>query len=117
MSKITWGSSAGKGRGVFAAIDFVPGETVETAPVILIDAADVPNEGVRDRYLFDWGDGRCAIGLGYLSLYNHSDSPNVLWEQHSDALTISMIAVRRIERGEELLFDYKCPEITKAFTA
>ena len=72
MAAITIGSSAGRGRGVFAARRFEPGETIEVCPVIALSEADartLDGTGLYDYY-FGWGeDGKAAaITLGYGSL-------------------------------------------------
>ncbi len=110
MADLTIGSSAGRGRGVFAARRFEPGETIEVCPVIALSEADartLDGTGLYDYY-FGWGtDGKAAaIALGYGSLYNHSPSPNAAHRKHQADGSISITAVRRIERGEEILIQY-----------
>jgi SET domain-containing protein len=72
--------------------------------------------GLND-YSLAWGEDvpgfeegkECAIGLGYLSLYNHSASPNVTFDHHYDENEISVHALRDIASGEELTIDYGVP--------
>lgn len=110
MADITIDNSEGRGRGVFATRRFEPGETIEVCPVIALSEADaraLDGTGLYDYY-FGWGkEGKAAaIALGYGSLYNHSPSPNALHQKHAADGTISVIAVRRIERGEEIFIRY-----------
>ena len=107
MADITISRSEGRGRGVFAARRFEPGETIEVCPVIALSEADartLDGTGLYDYY-FGWGkDGKAAaIVLGYGSLYNHSPSPNAAHQKHEADGIMSVVAVRRIERGEEIL--------------
>ena len=110
MADITIGSSEGRGRGVFAARRFESGETIEVCPVIALSEADarmLDNTGLYDYY-FGWGkEGKAAaIALGYGSLYNHAPSPNAMHRKHVADGIISVVAVRQIERGEEILIRY-----------
>jgi uncharacterized protein len=110
MTDITIGSSEGRGRGVFAARRFEPGETIEVCPVIALSEADaraLDNTGLYDYY-FGWGeDGKAAaIAFGYGSLYNHSPTANAVHRKHQADGFISIAAVKRIERGEEIFIRY-----------
>src|SRR3954470_15159998 len=104
MAAITVGSSAGRGRGVFAARRFEPGETIEVCPVIALSEADartLDGTGLYDYY-FGWGkDGKqAAIALGYGSLYNHSPSPNAAHHKNAADGLLSVVAVKTIAPGE-----------------
>lgn len=110
MADITIGNSEGRGRGVFAARRFEPGETIEVCPVLALSEADartLDGTGLYDYY-FGWGkDGKAAaIALGYGSLYNHSPSPNAIHRKHQADGFIAVTAVQRIERGEEIFIRY-----------
>jgi len=110
MADITIGSSEGRGRGVFAARRFEPGETIEICPVIALSEADartLDGTGLYDYY-FGWGkDGKAAaIALGCGSVYNHSPSPNARHRKHQADGVISITAERRIEAGEEIFIRY-----------
>src|SRR5690348_2259732 len=101
MADIAIGSSSGRGRGVFAARRFEPGETIEICPVIPLSEADaraLDRTGLYDYY-FGWGtDGKAAaIALGYGSLYNHSPSANASHRKHHADGIISITAVQCIE--------------------
>lgn len=93
------------GRAVYATRDFACDEVLELSPVLTVRQAvlRVP-EGLRDFY-FVWPGGY-AVGLGYLSLYNHSYSPNaVMTFQHSRRLG-EVRASRPIAAGEEVRVNY-----------
>ncbi len=102
-----------KGRGVFALDNIAKGTLIETAPVIIIAAKDVPDDGgAPDGYLLDWnpeeeGAEHC-MPLGYIMLYNHSRNPTLYLENDSEDMTITSFALRDIKKGEELTWDYAC---------
>lgn len=110
MADVTPGYSKGRGRGVFAARQFEPGETIEICPVIALSEADaktLDGTGLYDYY-FGWGkDGKAAaIALGYGSLYNHSFTPNAIHHKNAKNDTISIVAVKSIAPGEEIFIRY-----------
>lgn len=113
-AKIGWHNmDNNKGRGVFALEDIKKGTLIEAAPVIVVAAKDVPDDGgAPDGYLLDWnpdeeGAEHC-MPLGYIMLYNHSRSPTLYLENDSDDMTITSFALRDIKAGEELTWDYSC---------
>src|SRR5271165_4347324 len=104
--------SNGKGRGVFASVEwtFIPkGMVIHTSPVIVIPVhfCTQPKEvgEILDRYVYVWGE-ETAIALGVGSLFNHSRHPNVHFLQRIDSLEIEYTALRNIADGEELTIDY-----------
>jgi uncharacterized protein len=108
-----------RGRGVVAERRIAAGELVERAPVVIIPhaeraAVDPTNVG---NYIFLWEpgttgqdlyrqEGRAAIVLGFASLVNHSAEPNCAFTRHFEALALDLHAIRTIEAGEEITFDY-----------
>jgi len=116
MEKIVYRPIAGKGRGVIATRPIAAGELVERSPVIPIALADSECAGLND-YAFAWGEDvpgfeagkECAVGLGYLSLYNHARPSNVRLLRHYADNEMSIEALRDIEAGEELTIDYDVP--------
>src|SRR5213078_3927008 len=80
------------------------------APVIVIPEnqwSDVENS-ILCEYAFDWGehDEQAAIALGYVSIYNHSYSPNAQLEELLDELMMEVVAIRDIEPDEEITINY-----------
>ena len=108
-----------RGRGVVADSRIEQGALVERSPVLIIPheerrAVDPTNVG---NYIFLWEpgtvgedlyrqEGRAAIALGYTSLVNHSATPNCAFIRHFAALALDLVALRTIEAGEEITFDY-----------
>ena len=127
-----WGSSderkrlrvvetgSAKGRGVIADQDIRKGELIERAPVLVIPGDDRPivDPSIIFTYVFMWErgmveedlykhSGRAAIALGYISLFNHSYSPNADYTHHIEERMIDVVALRDIAAGEEITIDYK----------
>ena len=96
-----------KGRGVVSKRRFEPGDVIEVCPVIVLPITEKPSWLMS--HVFHW-NGRFAIALGYGSLYNHSPEPNADWDSDEQALIITFSAIRRIEAGEEVCFDYNGSE-------
>jgi SET domain-containing protein len=87
---------------VFATRTFMEGETVETCPTVEIDESGGP----LGDYLFEsTNEGKFLVVLGFGMLYNHSAEPNIDYYQE-DSDTLDFVALRRVERGEELTISY-----------
>lgn len=99
--------SPGKGRGVFTLKPVRKGEILETAPVLLVPAADADDllTSFLRHYLFQTDDGRhYVIGMGFTSFINHGDDPNAAFDVSNDRLVVR--ALRAIPKGTEVTFDY-----------
>jgi hypothetical protein len=100
----------GHGRGMFATRKFLKGELIERAPIVAIDEKKWPNAAktILSDYAFDWGekDEHAAIAMGYISIYNHSYTPNAQLEQMLDELMMEIIAIKDIEDGEQITINY-----------
>lgn len=100
------------GRGLFAIEQIAEGTVVTDAHVILVPF--LPDEGQlpvhpADAYVFEWEGDHAALALGPISFINHSSSePNCAVEYDYDKLMVSLVSLRLIEDGEELLMDYGC---------
>jgi SET domain-containing protein len=103
-------SVPGRGRGVFARRNIPKGELIERAPVIVIPEKQWPDiEGsVLSDYAFDWGerDEQAVIALGYVSIYNHSYTPNAKLEQMPEELMMEVVALKDIKEGAEITINY-----------
>lgn len=101
-----------KGRGVFAVSRLACGDIIETAPIILISAAEWPHiePTVLALYIYNFGptveEEHAAIALGYGSLYNHSYTPNAKYIKSWEEQVIRFVALRDIEPGEEITINY-----------
>jgi tetratricopeptide (TPR) repeat protein len=100
-----------RGRGVFAARDFLAGEVIETAAVVLLQPPFESFPPEIKSICFNWG-ALCGIGsvqalaLGYGSLYNHSNPANTRYEAVPENMAMNYVALRDITSGEELTINY-----------
>jgi SET domain-containing protein len=108
-------TSLGRGRGVFAREPIAAGTLIEAAPVIVLPAADCPalDRTIIYDYYFHWdgdpdGEGRGALGLGLVTLCNHSSRPLARVDRNYARLTLDLVATAKIEPGEEVTIDYGC---------
>jgi len=83
--------------------------------VIILPAKDCPalDRTVIYEYYFQWdgdpdGEGRGALGLGLLSLCNHSSRPNARVDRNYARLTLDLVANAPIRPGDEVTIDYGC---------
>ena len=61
---------------------------------------------VLEHYLFNCKDGDRLLALGYGSIFNHSDPPNVDYRLDKPGMVIRYYAARDIVVGEELCIYY-----------
>jgi SET domain-containing protein len=110
MHALTIKESPGRGRGVFAARAFNPGDIIEVCPVIVLSPEDAHrlDPTALYSYYFGWSPDNTggAIALGYGSLYNHSDTPNAAYHRDEAARAITITALRPIAAEEEILITY-----------
>ena len=111
---LTIASSNNRGRGVFTTENIPANTIIEIAPVIVLDAGgrEKLEQTLLYDYIFEWGeDGKmCAVALGYISMYNHSNSPNCSYDMDFEHQTISITTLEDIAAGAELYINYMCPE-------
>jgi uncharacterized protein len=110
---VEWRRIPGKGRGVFARRALPAGSTLEVAPMCLFPASDLKTDdhhrSTMLHHVFTWGaePGReKALLCGFVPLYNHSATPNIELCDGPVPDTAAAVALRDIEAGEELCFDY-----------
>lgn len=98
------------GRGVFTSEDIPAGSIIEISPVIVLPAKDVAHIHATKLhdYYFIWGkkDKKCAIVLGYGSIYNHSYHPNAQYRADYNGKTLDFFALTDIKAGEEITVNY-----------
>jgi hypothetical protein len=99
-----------RGRGVFA-MEEIPARTIiEISPVIVMEQQDrspLDQTKLHD-YIFEWGGEKkqCCVGLGYISMYNHSYTSNCEYEMDFESETMTIQTVIDIKKGEELFINY-----------
>jgi len=101
-----------KGFGVYALQDIKKDDIIELSPVLPFS----PDREFKEKdksfiwnYEIDWDDSRDALGLGYLSLYNHSDDPNAKFIKNTKENYIAVISQKDIKKDDEILIKYHCP--------
>jgi uncharacterized protein len=109
--QVTIQDTQGKGRGIFAEEHIPAGAIIETAPVIVMSAADRRHldQTLLHDYIFEWnpdGQQMCCMALGNVPVYNHSYASNAEYLMDYGAQTISVHAVRSIAAGEEICINY-----------
>lgn len=98
-------------RGVYATRRFERGELVCEC-VMLVWPRNVPADKFIGDYVWSWEDNanpnhaREALCLGLPSLFNHSRRPNTGIRRLYRRSHMLFKALRRIEKGEEILVDY-----------
>ncbi|QJE72912.1 SET domain-containing protein [Aerophototrophica crusticola] len=105
-----------KGRGMVALLPIPRGLLIDSAPVLILPPED--RRRMEDsrvaHYWFYWDEGAtdedwsAAIALGPVSLCNHSEAPNSRFEADLESCRIDLYALRDIQAGEEITFDYGC---------
>ena len=113
--RIEVGTSPGRGRGIFAREAIAPGTLIEAAPIIVLPASDCAalDSTIIYDYYFHWdgdpdGVGRGAIGLGLVTLCNHSSPPLARVDRNYARQTLDLIAIAEIRPGQEVTIDYGC---------
>ena len=107
---LTIAPSPNRGRGVYTTEPIAKGTVIEIAPVIVVDNIQRTKweETLLYDYIFEWGEDHksAAIGLGYISIYNHAIHPNCRYDMDYEAQTISIQTTKDIETGAELFINY-----------
>ncbi len=99
-----------KGRAVYTSQEVAIGDLIEIAYPILLPADQAMFIDQTDLYpyYFIWPDSsaRICIGLGYVSLYNHSKYPNAAITFDLTDETILVHCIQPIAAGDEICIDY-----------
>ena len=100
--------------GVFA-VDFIAeGEVIEECPMVELEKSWLEKEDkILSKYRFNFPSGGAPesqqVCLGYGSLYNHSDQPNMYFYSvyyTPELSTYRFVASRDIEPNEEIFTSY-----------
>jgi uncharacterized protein len=102
--------SGSKGRGVYTSKNIPADTVIEISPVIVLSPKErkTIEETKLFNYIFEWGDShrQGAIGLGYISLYNHSYSANCDYDMDYDSLLMTIRTIKAVKKGAELCVNY-----------
>lgn len=110
--------SGSKGRGVYTSKNIPANTVIEISPVIVLtnkERSTIEQTRLYD-YLFEWGRShkQGAVGLGYVSLYNHSYDANCIYDMDYDGKLITIQTIRPVKKGSELCINYNAtPDDTK----
>ncbi len=103
-------SYEGQGRGIRALRTFRKGECIERSHVIVIPKEQWPNieHTVFYDHTFYWGEDEedAALSLGFGSLFNHSYTPNAVYQRLFTQSEIHFFALRDIVAGEQITVNY-----------
>lgn len=98
------------GNGVFTSVPIRARTIIEVSPVIVMEQKErkLLDQTLLHDYIFEWGDHKkqCCMALGYVPVYNHSFNSNCEYEMEFDKKLIKIIAVKNIEKDEELFINY-----------
>jgi len=107
---LTVAPSEQRGRGVFALEPIEANETIEISPVLVLSVAEraKAEETMLYNYIFEWGENfeLGALGMGYISIYNHSYQANCIYEMDFEHELMQIKTLRKIAAGEELFINY-----------
>lgn len=101
-SKTSVKLSSVQGYGVFADVDFHPGDIIEECRVILFQ----PESSTIRNYVFQWDNQFEAMSTGFGALYNHADNPNAKYYADKDNGLLIIEASDRISAGDEIFLNY-----------
>lgn len=99
-----------RGRGVFASEDIAADTIIEISPVLVLSREEraKAEETNLYNYIFEWGEHyeMGALGMGYISIYNHSYHSNCIYEMDFEQELMAIKTLRNIAAGEELFINY-----------
>ncbi len=98
-----------RGLGVFAARPIGHDEVIEEAPLLLFPTSQLyspAGTALIAKYIFVVDECQVALALGYGSVYNHSYSPNAIYEDLIPQRMKRFVAIRDIDAGEEITINY-----------
>jgi hypothetical protein len=102
--------SPNRGRGVFALKKIKANTVIEISPVLVFTKKEavLAEKTLLYNYFFEWGEDykKRALGLGYISIYNHSHTNNCAYEMNYNDNTIAVYTLRDIKVNEELFINY-----------
>lgn len=110
LKSLTIKDSEGKGRGVFTTKKIKSQTIIEQSPVLIfpVKETEFVEKTLLYNYVFEWGlnKKKRALGLGYISMYNHSYDANCIYEMDYIDNILTIITIKDIKEGEELFINY-----------
>ncbi len=109
--------SGSKGRGVYSSRNIPADTIIEISPVIVLSSTErkTVEKTKLFNYIFEWGAShrQGALGLGYISLYNHSYDANCDYDMDFDNLLMTIRTVKPVKKGGELMVNYNADPANK----
>ncbi len=98
------------GRGVYTTENIKAGTVIEISPVLVFSMAErkAIEASKLYHYIFEWGKSTKlgALGLGYVSMYNHDYNSNCDYDMDYENETITITVVKDVKKGDELFINY-----------
>lgn len=98
------------GRGVYTTKNIKAGTVIEISPVLVFTRAErkVIEQSKLFHYIFEWGKSTklAALGLGYVSMYNHDYNANCDYDMDYENELITITVVKDVKKGDELFINY-----------
>jgi uncharacterized protein len=99
-----------KGRGIYTSKNIPADTVIEISPVIVLSPKERKSIEATHlyNYIFEWGETHKsgALGLGYISLYNHSYESNCDYEMDYENMLMTIKTVKPVKKGSELCVNY-----------
>jgi SET domain-containing protein len=99
-----------KGRGIYTSKNIPANTVIEISPVIVLLPKErkTIEETKLYNYIFEWGEKHKsgALGLGYISLYNHSYDANCDYVMDYENMLMTITTVKPVKKGGELCLNY-----------
>ncbi len=92
------------GYGVFTS-SFIPKNTVIEHSYGLI-LKPIDRKGIIANYDFYIDEKTSILGLGYISIYNHSNNPNLEYDIDINKQTITLKTTKNVYPNQELFVSY-----------
>ncbi len=102
QNKIFVKKSPTHGYGVFAGKSIKKNEKIEECYVLISRKG---GDKALEDYYFD-AKGKCAIFLGFGSIYNHAEEPNATYTINRTKHIATIKATENIAKGNEILISY-----------
>ena len=97
------------GWGVFAKENISSGEILEESYFLIIPMNYNESSSIFIDYRFNYPRSNSkyqVIPFGFCCVYNHSDSPNAMWETDEDNEIFTFFSIKDIKKDEEILTYY-----------
>lgn len=96
------------GRGLYANRLISKGTIIELSPLIVLskEHTKIATDTVLNNYWYYYDQNKCAIALGYGSLFNHHLEPNITYQIDKNKNIIKFIALVEIIKNQQLFINY-----------